>query len=118
MAGMDDEAPLPAGRDTKRTVEVRFGPHNAHLAELTLCVPCGRGAADELHATLFELRVQVVRRAVRIANAELTERLHLVELDGASLSHRRRHEIARAVRECVERRLALPGVVKAIPRAS
>lgn len=115
---MNDKAPLPVRGDAKCGVDVRFGPHDAHLAELTVCVPCGRGAADELHDALFDLRVQVVRRAVRVTRAGLTERLHLAELDGASLSRRRRHEVAGAVRACVERRLALPGVVKACPRAS
>lgn len=83
--------------------EVRFLPRKASevLSLLEVVTPRRRSVLEPVRATLFRLRVQIVRVESTVQKEQLLERFLIVEFDGGPIGPRRTAAIRSAVQEAI-----------------
>lgn len=84
--------------------QVRFAERDGISSVLEVRHGPSKSALHSLAQLLFELRIQVVRTEAFVTNLGVTERLYLVDFDGAPLPDRRTAKLESEVQEALQLR--------------
>lgn len=94
----DDSRPTPSGVRRARPVVLRvLANPSTGMSTVQLDAPLHDDILPRLEATLFDMRVQVVRRHVQVTLGRAVRQLEVVEFDGAPLGARRNRELELAL---------------------
>jgi hypothetical protein len=104
------------------TLKIHFTESRGIVAALVVDVPEGLLTAEDLHAALFDLRVQVVSVDEQLQGGRVAHRFAVCDFDGGPLRNRRRRDIVSVMHSELSWALSmramvpsLPGVVSASP---
>jgi DNA-binding NarL/FixJ family response regulator len=87
-----------AGSTSDDTLNVRFLPGDpGSLSILEIKTPRRHSVLPIIRGLLFDLRIQIIRAESRVIDDRITERLHIVEFDGAPISSHRHLQVQMAV---------------------